>query len=253
MLYVASGTRWYGKTGIKFSTDMDTDRYSRQTMLAEIGEEGQRRLSEAKVLVVGVGGLGLAAAVYLAGAGVGTIGLCDPDVVSLSNLQRQVLYGEGSLGMPKADMAVRRLADLNSSIKLIPVSEPVTACNAATVVTGYDVVLDCTDNFAVRYALDDACHEAGVPLVHGAIGEFAGEVAIFNGRCGTRYADLYPDREALEGAPRKTSGVLGALPGIIGAMQAAEAIKLIAGFGECLDGRLLTLDLLTMHTSITEI
>ena len=228
-------------------------RYSRQTMLTEIGENGQRRLAEARVLVVGVGGLGSAAAIYLAGAGVGTIGLCDPDTVSLSNLQRQVLYTTAQLGMQKTDCAAERLTALNPDVAVIKIDAPLTPDNASGIVAGYGLVLDCTDNFAVRFAIDDACAEAGIPWVHGAIGAFDGQVALFNGPSGVRYSDLYPDRDALCSAPKRTAGVVGAVPGVIGALQAMQAIKYIAGFGDILDGRLFTISLSTLNTNYIEI
>ncbi len=232
---------------------MDYERYSRQTMLPQIGEEGQRRLAEAKVLVVGVGGLGSAAAIYLAGAGIGTIGLCDPDTVSISNLQRQVLYDTAQTGLPKTDCAAARLSALNPDIRVVKIADPLTADNAAELVSGYDLVLDCTDNFDTRFVVDDACAAAGVPWVHGAIGEFGGQIALFNGLSGTCYSDLYPDREALCSQPKAVRGVVGPVPGVVGAMQAMQAIKYIAGFGDILDGRLFTIDLLDLNIRHIEI
>lgn len=229
------------------------ERYARQTMLAEIGEEGQRVLAGKKVLVVGVGGLGSAAAIYLAGAGVGTIALLDPDTVSISNLQRQVLYEQSQTGMEKAEMAAARLRALNPDISVISCAQSLTAENAADAVSGFDLVLDCTDNYATRYAIDDGCAARGVPWVYGSIGEFQGQLSLFNGPSGTRYTDLYPDREALTSAPRRTLGVLGAVAGVIGAMQAAEAVKYLLGFGRTLDARLFCIDLLTMHTTLLDI
>ncbi len=210
---------------------IDLRRYSRQTMLAEIGEEGQRRLLASSVLIVGLGGLGAAVATYLTGAGVGRIGLCDPDRVSLSNLQRQVLYTEQQIGMPKVGL---------------------TEENGETLAAGYDLLVDCTDNFATRYLIDDICHRLGKPWVYGSIGEFRGQVAVMNHLNGRRYADLYPDREALCALPHKTAGVIGAVPGVIGAMEASEALKLLAGFGNPLDGKLFSIDLLTLSTLIIE-
>lgn len=177
------------------------ERYARQTMLPEIGERGQRRLSEASVLIVGIGGLGSAAALYLTGAGVGRIGLADADTVSKSNLQRQVLYTEGQVGMPKSAAARERLAALSSHTAFECWPEGITPENARPILAGYDLILDCCDNFPTRYLLDDVCAAFRKPWVHGSIGEFYGQVTVFNGRKGRRYSDLYPDREALCAVP----------------------------------------------------
>lgn len=228
-------------------------RYSRQTMLPQIGPEGQERLRAARVLIVGLGGLGAPVATYLAGAGVGHIILCDPDTVSLSNLQRQTLYTEADLGKPKVECALRRLKALNSEIALTAVAEGITPENAAQLVADCDLVVDCTDNFATRYLIDDTCAEAGRPWVFGAIGEFCGQVAVMNlPPRARRLTDLFPDREALLARARTIMGVLGAVPGAIGGIQACEAIKVITGCGEPLVGRLFFLDLLSLRSEIIE-
>lgn len=228
-------------------------RYARQTMLPEIGPEGQERLCAARVLIVGLGGLGAPVATYLAGAGVGHIALCDPDTVSLSNLQRQTLYAEANLGKPKAECALRRLRELNSEIDFTADPEGLTPENAARLVAECDLVVDCTDNFTTRYLIDDTCAEAGRPWVFGAIGEFRGQVAVMNlPPRARRFTDLFPDRQELMGRPRTTMGVLGAVPGTIGAIQACEAIKVITGCGEPLAGRLFFLDLLSLRSEIIE-
>ncbi len=232
---------------------MTDDRYSRQTMLAGFGEAGQRRLAEAKVLVVGVGGLGSAASLYLAGAGVGTIALLDPDTVSLSNLQRQVLYSESQVGQSKVDMAAARLHALNSAINIRISDEALTADNARETVRGFDLVLDCTDNFAARYIIDDACAYGKVPWIYGSVGEFSGQVAFFNSRAGVRFTDLYPGREELSTRHSAVTGVLGAVTGVIGAVQAAEAVKFLVGMGHTAGGRLFSIDLLTMQSQILDI
>ena len=231
---------------------IDLRRYSRQTMLTEIGEEGQHRLLSSSVLIVGLGGLGAAVATYLTGAGVGHIGLCDPDRVSLSNLQRQVIYTEQQIGMPKVEEAARRLGAQSSSTRFDLHPDGLTEENGETLAAGYDLLVDCTDNFSTRYLIDDICHRLGNPWVYGSIGEFRGQVAVMNHLNGRRYADLYPDRDALCALPRKTAGVIGAVPGVIGAIEASEALKLLAGFGDPLDGRLFSLDLLTLSSSIIE-
>lgn len=223
-----------------------SDRYSRQTML--IGEEGQLRLSQASVLIVGLGGLGAPVATYLAGAGTGHLGLADPDTVSLSNLHRQTLYSETQTGMPKTEAAAERLRAIYAGIRLSLYPEGLTPLNARRTVGLYDLVIDCTDNFAARYLIEDAAVAGGKPWVYGAIGEYSGQVSVFNHLKGRRYSELYPDREELCALPRTTSGVLGPLPGVIGAMQASEAIKIITGIGETAEGKLLSIDLLTLRT-----
>lgn len=232
---------------------LPSERYSRQTMLPEIGPGGQERLRAARVLIVGLGGLGAPVATYLAGAGVGHIALCDPDTVSLSNLQRQTLYAEADLGKSKTVCALRRLHELNSEIALTAIPEGFTSENAGRLVEACDLVVDCTDNFATRYLIDDTCAAAGRPWVYGAIGEFCGQVAVMNlPPRQRRLTDLFPDREVLTGVPLKTSGVIGAVPGAIGAIQACEAIKVITGCGEPLAGRLFFLDLLSLRSEIID-
>lgn len=228
------------------------ERYARQTMLAEIGPQGQQRLAEASVLIVGLGGLGSAVAPYLAGAGIGRLGLADPDTVSSSNLPRQTLYTEAQLGDPKTAAARERLAGLSSATRFDLYPEGLTAENARTLVAAYDLVVDCCDNYPTRFLLDDACTAAGRPWIYGSIGAFHGQVSLMNGHRGRRYADLYPDRETLCRLPRATAGVLGPVPGVVGAIEASEAIKWIVGFGDPLDGRLLTVDLMTLQTEIIE-
>ena len=169
-----------------------TERYARQTMLREIGPEGQRRLAGASVLVVGVGGLGSPAALYLTGAGVGRLGLADPDRVSESNLQRQTLYTESQIGRPKTEAARERLAALSSQTRFECYPAGLTAENAREVISRYDLVVDCCDNFPTRYLIDDACAECGKPWVHGSIGEFQGQVALFNGRSGAAMRSSTP-------------------------------------------------------------
>ena len=229
---------------------MSSERYARQTMLPEIGPAGQLRLHDAAVLIVGLGGLGSAAAPYLVGAGIGRIGLADPDTVSESNLPRQILYTEAQLGEPKVAAARQRLAALCSATRFDCYPEGITAENAAQIIPAYDLVIDCCDNYPTRYLIDDCCAACGKPWIYGSIGEFCGQASVMNYRRQSRYAALYPDREALCALPRSSSGVLGPLPGIIGAIEAAEAIKLLSGAGESLDGRLFTIDLKTLQTNI---
>lgn len=229
---------------------MQQERYQRQTMLSGFGEEGQRRLSEAKVLVVGLGGLGAPVATYLTGAGIGTLGLCDCDTIGLSNLQRQILYTNDEIGLPKTQQARQRLAAQNPEVRFRIHPEGLTAGNAREIIAGYDLVMDCTDNFTTRYLIDETCAEAGIPWVHGSLGEFAGIVGVMNhGEHPCRYRDLFPEAEAAADRPL---GVIGPVAGTIGSIQACEAIKLLTGCGEVLSGRILTINLQTMQWMIFE-
>lgn len=229
-----------------------TERYSRQIMLGEIGTDGQRRLCGASVLIVGVGGLGSAAATYLAGAGIGRIGIADPDVVSLSNLQRQVLYDEKSVGQPKVKIAKNRITGMASTIAVECYPDGLTEQNSCGIVRNYDLVVDCTDNYSSRVLIDDVCAHVGKPWIYGSIAEFSGQLAVMNYHRGRRYRDLFPDADKLAMKPRVTLGVMGMVPGVIGALQAGEAIKLIAGFGEPLDGRIFYIDFKTFNNYTIE-
>lgn len=229
------------------------NRYARQTMLPQIAEEGQRRLAEASVLVVGVGGLGSAVSLYLTAAGVGRIGLMDDDRVSLTNLQRQVLYTEAEVGMPKTACAERRLRALSSHTRFERHDCRLTAENALGIIASYDLVVDGCDNFATRYVIDDACAQLGKPYVYGSIGEFHGQVSVFNYRGGRRYRDLYPESERLAEDPTRVLGVMGATPGFIGCLEASEAIKIIAGCDGVLRNRLFMIDALAMESRTIEI
>jgi len=229
------------------------DRYSRQTMLPEIGAAGQEKLAMSKVLIVGLGGLGSPAAMYLAGAGIGHIGLADIDMVSESNLHRQVLYGDSQVGEPKVDCAKTRLSGLampSCAFQTYP--QGLTPDNADEIVADYDVVIDCTDNFAARLMIDECCARQGKPWVHGSIEGFAGQVTVFNHKAKKRYRDLYPDAESLAAQAKRTVGVVGPTPGVTGSMQAIEAIKLILDIGELLDGCLLLIDILNNEFNVLD-
>lgn len=229
-------------------------RYDRQLLLPEVGAEGQEKLSHARVLLVGVGGLGSPVALYLAGAGVGTLGLIDGDTVSTSNLQRQVLYTESDVGKPKVQCAARRLQALNSTVAIEEHPGRLTAENARLLISRYDLVVDCCDNFATRFLIDDTCAELHKPFVHGAIRAFDGQVAVFNHPYGhSRYRTLYPDEQQLLALPSPPKGVLGVTPGIVGTVQASETVKLICGIGTPLIDRLWTIDLLTMQSYVIEL
>lgn len=232
---------------------MDNVRYARQIILPQVGVEGQRRLAGSAALIVGLGGLGCPVGLYLAGAGVGRIGLCDSDAVSLHNLQRQTLYSEEQVGRPKTDAARERLSGVNSEVAFELYPEGLTAENAEEIIRGYDVVVDCCDNFATRYLIADVCRELGKPWVHGTIGQFHGQVATFMPGAPTGYADLYPDREEMAARPAASGGVLGAVPGVIGAIEAAEALKVLLGMEGTLAGRLLTVDLATTRFDTFEL
>lgn len=225
-------------------------RYDRQTILPEIGEEGQKKLLDAKVLIVGVGGLGSPIALYLAGAGVGCIGLVDDDVVSISNLQRQVLYSEKELGKSKAICAAERLSALNSEIKVQPYSTRLTEDNARDIIREYDMVVDGCDNFATRYLINDICIQQGKPYIYGAICGFEGQVSVFNfGKRKKSYRDLYPDEEEMKRMPPPPKGVMGITPAVVGSIEATEVLKVIGRFGDVLAGELWTIDLRTLQSN----
>jgi adenylyltransferase/sulfurtransferase len=224
-------------------------RYSRQMNLSEVGITGQEKIKKARVLIVGVGGLGIPAAQYLTAAGIGTIGLIDDDTIDASNLHRQVLYGEDSIGKKKIDIAYEKLHDLNPHVEFTLHHERLTRTNALSLFKGYDLVIDGSDNFQTRYLVNDACVLSGIPNVYGSVLRFEGQVSVFGTKNGPCYRCLFPFPPAPDAVPNcAEAGVLGALPGIIGSMQAAEALKLILGIGEPLVGRLLIFDSLTMKT-----
>jgi adenylyltransferase/sulfurtransferase len=223
------------------------ERYRRQIALKQFGEAGQQKLLQAKVLVIGAGGLGCAALPYLVAAGVGTVGIVDDDVVSLDNLHRQTLYATADVGLPKVLRAKQKLQALNPEVHIHAYNERLTVQNALTIMEGFDVVIDGTDNFASRYLINDACALLKKPLVYGAVSQFEGQVAVFNFPAGSgcQYRDMFPQPPAEDEVLNcAEAGVLGVLPGIIGALQATEAIKLITGIGKPLAGRLLTYDAL---------
>jgi adenylyltransferase/sulfurtransferase len=223
-------------------------RYSRHIMLPEVGTEGQERLKQARVLLVGAGGLGSPSALYLAAAGVGTIGVVDFDRVDLTNLQRQILYGTGDIGRPKLEMARRRLQDVNPHVTIEAHETRFTAENALDLVRAYDLVVDGTDNFTTRYLVNDACVIAGKPNVYGSIFRFDGQASVFATGDGPCYRCLFPEPPPPELVPScAEGGVLGVLPGLVGVIQATEAVKLIVKIGEPLVGRLLLVNALTME------
>lgn len=236
------GRDW--RTGEGLTSDQRT-RYSRHVLLPEVGEEGQTKLLEARVLIVGAGGLGSPAALYLAAAGVGTIGIVDFDTVDSTNLQRQVLHNLDRVGMAKTDSARETLNALNPDVKVGTHNERLTAANALTIMKDYDVVVDGGDNFPTRYLVNDASLHLRIPVVHGAIFRFEGQASVFDPYAGPCYRCLFREPPPPELAPScAEAGVLGVLPGIIGSIEAMEAIKLILDIGDTLSGRLLIYDAL---------
>jgi molybdopterin/thiamine biosynthesis adenylyltransferase/rhodanese-related sulfurtransferase len=228
-------------------TESQRDRYSRHLLLPEVGEKGQEKLLKSRVLLLGAGGLGCPAAMYLAAAGVGTIGLVDADVVDASNLQRQVLHSNSRVGMPKVDSAEIFINDLNPDVTVVKYQERLTSENIDRIFSEYDVVVDGCDNFPTRYLVNDASLKHNIPIVHGSIFRFDGQVTSFVPHEGPCYRCLYPEPPPAHLAPScAEAGVLGILPGVVGTLQATEAIKLLLGKGEVLNGRLLQYDSLGM-------
>jgi molybdopterin-synthase adenylyltransferase len=226
-------------------------RYSRHILLDEIGIEGQQKLLDARVLVIGAGGLGSPAALYLASAGVGHITLVDDDEVDLTNLQRQIAHTTERVGRKKAESAREAMVQINPAVDVLALVERVDDARLVALVQPADVVLDCTDNFKTRHAVNRACVQHRVPLVSGAVIRFDGQVSVFDPRSGENpcYSCLFPQDQAFEDVACSTMGVFAPLVGVVGAMQAAEALKLIMGIGESLAGRLLLLDGLRMEWS----
>ena len=233
-------------------TASQSRRYSRQVLIPEVGQEGQRKLLDAKVLLIGAGGLGSPVALYLAASGIGTIGLVDDDVVEESNLQRQVLHGTDRVGMRKVDSAELTLRGLNPETHVVKHVERLGGDNVERLIAGYDVVVDGTDNFDTRYVLNDAAVKLRKPVVHGSIYRWDGQITTFVPFAGPCYRCMYPSQPPPELAPAcSVAGVLGVLPGIVGLIQANEVFKLLLGVGETLAGRLLMFD--AMGTTFDEV
>jgi len=236
-------------------SDEELERYARHIVLHEIGGPGQQRLKAARVLVIGAGGLGSPAILYLAAAGVGTIGVVDDDAVSLSNLQRQVLHGTGDVGVPKVQSADSAVARINPNVTLEPHAERLDETNALALIGAYDLVLDGSDNFDTRYLVNRAAARMQKPLVFAAIGRWEGQISVFRAWAGGPcYACVFPESPAPGLVPAcAEAGVLGAMAGVIGAMQAVEAVKLITGAGAPLDGKLMLYDALQAETRIIRV
>ena len=233
------------------SADLTRDelrRYSRHLSLPEVGSAGQRKLKAARVLIIGAGGLGAPLGLYLAAAGVGTIGIVDHDDVEESNLQRQVIHATSGVGTPKAQSAARRIADLNPGVETIVHQTRLSSANALEILRDYDVIVDGTDNFPTRYLVNDACVLLGKPNVYGSVYRFEGQASVFDAAVGPCYRCLFPEPPPPGAVPScAEGGVLGVLPGIVGLIQATETIKRITGIGESLVGRLLVFDALEMR------
>src|SRR3954464_2706107 len=233
--------------GTSFSNE-EIRRYSRHLIMPEFGMEGQRRMKEGSVLLIGAGGLGSPLALYLAAAGVGTIGLIDFDVVDESNLQRQIIHSQSTVGMLKVDSAEKMLKGLNPYMKIVKHNTMLTSANALEIFKAYDVIADGTDNFQTRYLVNDACVLTGKPNAYGSIFRFEGQASVFGTEEGPCYRCLYPEPPPPGLVPScAEGGVLGILPGLVGVIQATEVIKLILGAGEPLIGRLLLVDALAMR------
>lgn len=224
------------------------NRYKRHLLLPEVGVEGQKKLLDAKVLMLGAGGLGSPAALYLAAAGIGTIGIVDMDDVDASNLQRQILHNIDRVGDRKVDSAKKTLTLLNPDVNVVTYDTRLSAENIIDIISGYDIIVDGADNFPSRYVLNDASVKLGIPVVHGSIFRFEGMVSVFHPKEGPTYRDMVPEPPPAELAPScAEAGVLGVLPGIIGSIQALETIKVILGLGDALIGRILSVDTTEME------
>lgn len=229
-------------------SDEERERYARHLVLPEVGIEGQKRLKAARVLVVGVGGLGSPVALYLAAAGVGRLGLVDADPVDRSNLQRQILYTTSDIGGSKVHAAATRLRSANPNVKIVPHEKKLTSANAMEIIRDYDLVVDCSDNFPTRYLVNDACVLSGRRVVFASLYRFEGQVSVFGDAAGPCYRCFVPNPPPPDQVPTcEVGGVIGALPGLVGSLQASEAIKLLLGVGQPLIGRLLLVDALDVN------
>ena len=235
-------------------SEMQKQRYSRHLMLSEIGEAGQKKILEARVLVVGVGGLGSPISLYLAAAGVGRLGIIDSDKVDISNLQRQIIHSTDTINVPKVISAKQAINRLNPDVEVITYQERLTDNNSIDIIRKYDIIVDACDNLQARYVINDACIECNKPFVHGSIYQFEGMATVFFPKEGPCYRCLYPTQPPDWIMPGPTDiGLLGVLPGVIGTIEATETIKLILGIGESLRGRLLIYNALDMEFQKLEI
>ncbi|MBR1627477.1 MAG: HesA/MoeB/ThiF family protein [Bacteroidales bacterium] len=227
----------------------ELNRYQRQIILPDFGEIGQQKLLNAKILVVGVGGLGSVVSLYLTAAGIGQIGLVEKDIVSLHNLQRQILYREDEIGQSKLGRAIQTLKRLNSNVRLVPYNCFLTDENAVQIISDYDIVMDCTDNYTARYLINDTCVKLNKPFIYGTIGDTKGQMAVFNYKkpCAD-YRTLYPNERELVAQGNVNKGVMGVLPSVIASLQVNEAVKIITNTGTVMKDTLFVIDLLTLET-----
>ena len=227
-------------------TKEELERYNRQIVLPEFGEGAQEKLKLSSALVVGVGGLGAISSLYLVASGIGRIGLIDNDIVSISNLQRQILYREDEVGMKKAELAKETLRKLNSNVEILAYDSFLTEGNAIDIIKEYDIIIDATDNFKTRYLINDVCVGLGKPFVYGSIQSYSGQVSVFNLKENScTYRDLFPNSEELSCKENTNKGVMGVLPSITASIQANEAIKIITNTGDILNNKLLTFSIQT--------
>jgi len=253
---MSGGFNGWKNAGLPFVQDRQFSqeqlgRYSRHFLLPEVGEAGQAKLLDAKVLLVGAGGLGSPTALYLAAAGVGTMGIVDHDVVDLSNLQRQILHSQDRIGVPKVESAKQTIHGLNPDVKVIGYEERISSDNIMRLIADYDVIVDGCDNFPTRYLINDACVMTNKPNVHGSIFQFEGQATVFYPGEGPCYRCLFPEPPPPGAAPScAEAGVLGVLPGLVGCVQALETIKIILGIGKPLVGRMVYFDTLSMEVRI---
>lgn len=231
---------------------MDQERFNRHIILPEIGVQGQEKLNQAKVLVIGAGGLGSPVLTYLGAAGIGTIGIVDNDVVSVSNLQRQILYKTNETGQIKAEKAKERLLANNSELTIQTYISRFAPDNSIEIAQNYNLIVDCTDNYDSRYIINNASLQLNIPMVHGSISKFSGQVAVFNHKGSRAYHELFPEKPEVDESDPGRLGVLGVLPGIVGAIQANEVIKIILDMPGVLKNKLFLLDTKTMNTQIVE-
>ena len=238
---------------MKTLSDPEKLRYHRHLNLEEIGEAGQTRILNTKFLVVGAGGLGCPAIQYLTAAGAGAIGIMDNDEIEISNLQRQVFYGFNDIGKLKCIVASTKMKRMNSFVDLVMINRRLNAQNALQIIAEYDVILDCTDNLESRYMINDACIIGNKPMVHAAIHKYQGQVSVFNYRNGPSYRCLHPEADPVNKYPGMSSGIYSVIPGIIGLMQANEAIKIATGAGEPLSGKILIYNALNSQFLLMDI
>jgi len=236
-----------------YLTDIEKERYARHLVLPHFGEVAQLKLKNTKVLVIGAGGLGSPVLQYLAAAGVGKIGIVDTDVVSLSNLQRQILYRTNEIGQKKIEMAKKHLNLLNPEVSYEIYDLRFNYNNAEELVKQYDIIVDCPDNYETRYVTSHACSAADKPHVFGSIFQYEGQVSVFNYQNGATYKDLFPENPQINEKDESLIGVIGVLPGIVGSIQAAEVIKIATGIGDVLSNKLLIFSVLTMQFQILKI